>query len=197
MCYFVILLYPLQFEDGIQFLVHPSGLWCLDATHGLNSSGWLLYTLVGISNNRSGIPVAAFFVPPTHDCGHVLDSLRWVRQQVKGRTGSDWVMKVVMTDDDRKELLALYYLDPGIQPRVCYFHVDRNIIKTVKRSCRPEAAPRTKVLLGTMTSLPPTPEGRATFISGVEELLEIFPRSITSVSVSDAEVIADLVGTPL
>ena len=156
-------------------------------------------TLMGITNNKTGIPAAAFFVPENHDHGHVLDALLWVRNTVWRIRNRVWVVRVVMMDDDRKELLALYHLDRTVHARVCYFHWSRNVLETIRRSCRSPATCAAKILYGTMTLQPPTAAGRAWFIVAVRQLLALFPRSAAAaaagnVSLSDDSIVQALIG---
>jgi hypothetical protein len=155
--------------------------------------GYILYTLMGITDNKTGLPAACFWVPEVHDHGHILAALLWIREEVQ-RRGAPWRVRVVMTDDDAKEFLALYLLDPNIHPRLCYFHVARNVYKMVKR-CHPRkkaAATEVKVLLGIMTSESPSLSGRAALLGAIQGSLAIFQSATTSRS--DEDIIAAVLG---
>jgi hypothetical protein len=182
-----------QFEGGFELLRHLSGLFCLDGTHGLNSAGYILYTLLGITDNKTGLPAACFWVPENHDHGHILAALQWIRTTVAAR-GPAWSVRVVMTDDDSKEFLALYKLDPAIHPRLCYFHVARNVYKMVKRSHpkKKAAAIEVKVLMGVMTTQPSCLKGRAVLLGAIQELLALFPSNTGARP--DAGIVAAVLG---
>ena len=74
-----------------------SGLYGLDATHGLCDSGHVLYTLLRIGEDWSGVPVLRFFLPANHEAAHLEAVFYWLLEQVP--TFSPYF---IMSDDDRK-----------------------------------------------------------------------------------------------
>lgn len=86
-----------QLESSLSLLTHQSGLYCLDATHGVCDSGHLLFTLLAITDNRNGLPVAQWFAPKDHTAAHISTALHWVKAQC-----DLWNPVAFMMDDDNK-----------------------------------------------------------------------------------------------
>lgn len=180
-----------QLKDAIPLLLHRSGLFCLDATHGLNDSGHQVFSLLHISDNRTGVIVMTFTVPNNYDHTHVLCALKWLKSQFPA-----WEPYLFMTDDCSKgafatllcrlraaatardcllsclhaEFNALATLFPNALLRLCIFHVKRNVVAEVRRSAGSDSAQDVDVLLEKMSRLTPCPDDRKTFFTLVEAL---------------------------
>lgn len=84
----------MQPELGKTLLSDLSGVFCLDGTHGTNNVNYTMYSVVFVSGNRKGLPLAVFFVPNNHDHHHVVAALEWIRNEVPS-----WNPSVIMADD--------------------------------------------------------------------------------------------------
>ena len=168
-------------------LLHPSGLFCLDATHGLNDTGHQVFSLLHISDNRTGVIVMTFTVPNDHDYTHILGPLRWLKREFPL-----WEPYLFMTDDCAKgvqswtcccvlrachslpsaaaEFKALSMLFPNALLRLCIFHVKRNVTAEVRRSLDADTATKVDSLLERMSRLTPCDEDRTQFIAFVRAL---------------------------
>lgn len=87
----------------------PTGVYGLDATHGLCNSGHVLFTLLRIGDDMTGVPVLRFFLPHDHTAAHLLAVLQWLVTTVP--TFSPYL---IMTDDCRMGTLCMRSYDSSI-----------------------------------------------------------------------------------
>lgn len=90
-----------QIVSHLEMFTHKSGCWGLDSTHKLEANGYQLYTILFVSDNRSGIPLGFFFAPFDHDEYHIFAAFRWAERTLLKR-GVRWVVNLFMADDDNK-----------------------------------------------------------------------------------------------
>lgn len=182
--------YP-QVKSSAALLEHASGLVCLDATHGTNDSQHQLYSLLCITDNRTGLVAAQFMVPAAHDSRHIVTALNWVKRRYK------WSPTAFMVDDDQTgwvcvgvqrliscctdccvlnaptEFQAIAEVFPDAMILLCVFHVARNIKGQVRSAIGAPAAEKLNFLLEEMSRLTTSPQDRERFYACIGAVYEV------------------------
>lgn len=188
----------LQLASSVDSLRDPSGVFCLDGTHGTNDSEHILYTLIKISDSKKGIPVMMALVEKDHTTEHLEAALSWLKAQNPG-----WEPHTFMTDDDSKgecsdkarlscfvvqisqwrllpcaEFAAIKRVFPDAHPMLCLFHILRNVKQRV-RQCLPDVVEKVCSLLCGLTRLKRDKRSRLRALVTLRKLYALLPEPDT------------------